>query len=166
MGKEIWHLIRVSSFNGVSLPGRTIHCFPAGTQLNDANVTDNQDGTYLIKIRYVEEGNGVIAPKYDIRDGSTLVMPNIPLGVAWRWFSRFQVTQTPQNVSFSGINDENGNPLPAAIKNAMVILSHVEGDRHFYITNVTDSGFTITASEAWGDDLPIYVNVLVLVGEA
>jgi hypothetical protein len=166
MGKEIWRLYRAADFNGVGQPGRTIHCFPAGTQQDDANVTDNQDGTYLIKIRPANEGDGVIAPKYDIRDGATLKIPNIPLGAAWRWFSRFQVTQTPQNVSFSGINDENGDPLPSDIKNAMVILSHVEGDRHFYITNVNDTGFTITASETWGDDLPIYVNVLVLVGEA
>ena len=166
MGKELWHLYRASTLNGVGKPGRTIHCYPADTTSNDANVTDNEDGTYLIKLRPATEGDGVIAPKSDIYDSDTLKVEDVPLGMGWRWFSRFQVTETPQSVAFADLVDENSDALPTNILNAFVIFCHAEGDSGFYITSVTDTGFTITQSGAFGADLPVYVNILVLVGEA
>jgi len=166
MGKVLLTEYTARNQDGRALPGLALHCYPYTTMANDADITDNLDGTYTIKHDPAVIGDGRIARYYDIYVGVTMKIEKVPIGDAWIWLPVLAVDVTPKVVNFNALLDENGDALPATILNAKVEIMYAETDRAFFISALNDNGFTIQASAVGGALLPVNVHLKVFTGEA
>lgn len=156
-----------NKITGVPTPGLILHCYPFGTQTNDAFITDNGDGTYTILHNPETYGDGVISRFYDIYIVSTMKVEKVPIGDAWIWIPPLSVTTSPQVVAFASLKDEGGvDYLPTTILNAKLEIMYAEKDLDFHITALSDTGFTIVTGSAGSGSLPCNVHLRIFVGEA
>jgi len=173
MGKIVVAEFDLHDKNNILLPEQTLVAYPYNTALHGTTATEPGGvGHYIFTFDPAGVADDlIIARKYDIWNTTpgpdVLLMSDVQIGVAWVWFVRKQITTTPQVIDFNvDLVDENGDALPNTIPNAKIQIANVEEDRLFHFTAQSDTGFTIVASVAGDGSLPVYVNFVILAGEA
>jgi len=129
-------------------------------------------GRYLATFDYIVAVDDlIICRAYDLRDETgvpVMLMQSVAPEKDWEWIIDVVVAGSPQAVVFNPgvalVDAIDGLDLPTQIPNVIVEPLYGNIDRKIHITNVLDTGFTITASPA-GAPLPLTQRFKLTVGE-
>jgi hypothetical protein len=133
--------LTVLDSSGTPTDGKTVIFYPAGTEANGTEATDNEDGTYTVVLDPTSPDGNIIDRRYDIWWDSAKQMDDEEIGY---WNFTITVTMTSDTYTITYASEDD---LPSPIPNAIMIGNPIPmKDRGVRLYSISDTAAVIKAT--------------------